>query len=211
MLSVYVQGIMLGLALIVPLGPQNVFILNQGIKRNSHLISASICTLSDILLIMLGVFGGSALLSRSPFLLALVSWGGVVFLMWFGWGALRRALHAGQADNQVTHTGRQPVWQVILSLLMVTWLNPHVYLDTFVVLGGIGGQLPAMSRPWFAAGTITASVIWFFGLALMAEKLALWLSSGKAQRIINFLVAGIMWWLALKLVITSLAMQGVSF
>lgn len=91
MLAVYLHGFILSAAMILPLGPQNVFVMNQGIKRQHHLMSASLCALSDIILICAGIFGGSALLSRSPLLLALVTWGGVAFLMWYGWGALMAA------------------------------------------------------------------------------------------------------------------------
>lgn len=91
MLAVYLQGFALSAAMILPLGPQNAFVMNQGIKRQHHLMSAGLCALSDIILICAGIFGGSALLSRSPLLLALVTWGGVAFLLWYGWGALLAA------------------------------------------------------------------------------------------------------------------------
>ena len=84
MLAVFLQGFALSAAMILPLGPQNVFVMNQGIRRQYHLMIASLCALSDIVLICAGIFGGSALLTRSPLLLALVTWGGVAFLLWYG-------------------------------------------------------------------------------------------------------------------------------
>ena len=142
MLSVYLQGVALGVALILPLGPQNAFVLNQGIRRQYHVMTAALCSLSDIILICAGVFGGSALLNQSPLLLNLVTWGGVAFLLWYGWGALRTAFSANisLASDQIKQQSR---WRIIATLAAVTWLNPHVYLDTFVVLGSLGGQLPA--------------------------------------------------------------------
>ena len=100
MLSLYFQGLALGAALILPLGPQNAFVMNQGVKRQYHLMTAALCSLSDILLICGGIFGGSALLSQSPLLLMVITWAGVAFLLWYGWGALRSAFRgdAGAAE-----------------------------------------------------------------------------------------------------------------
>ncbi|MCZ4060277.1 arginine exporter ArgO [Pantoea sp. LMR881] len=199
MLSVYFQGFALGAALILPLGPQNAFVMNQGIKRQYHLMTASLCTLSDIALICAGIFGGSALLHQSPLLLMLITWAGVAFLLWYGWGALRTAFSGNimLASEAAMKQGRG---RIIATMLAVTWLNPHVYLDTFVVLGSLGSQLPSeTARHWFAFGTISASVLWFFGLALLAAWLSPLLRTTRAQRIINLLVGAIMWFIAFQL------------
>lgn len=205
MLSVFFQGMALGAALILPLGPQNAFVMNQGIRRQYHLMTAGLCTLSDIILICAGVFGGSALLTQSPLLLNLVTWGGVAFLLWYGWGAIRTAL-SGNIDLQSAEIRKQGRWRIIATMMAVTWLNPHVYIDTFVVLGSLGGQLPAAARVWFALGSAMASLLWFFSLALMASWLSPRLNTTRAQRIINALVGAVMWVIALKL-----ALQGMAF
>ncbi|WP_145547945.1 arginine exporter ArgO [Yersinia intermedia] len=197
MLAVYLQGFALSAAMILPLGPQNAFVMNQGIKRQHHLMSASLCALSDIILICAGIFGGSALLSRSPLLLALVTWGGVAFLLWYGWGALMAAWRGGGSSSAAA--GTQGRWPIVITLLAVTWLNPHVYLDTFVVLGSLGSQLLPDSRPWFALGAVSASVAWFFALALLAAWLSPWLNRPTSQRVINLLVGGVMWFIAFQL------------
>jgi L-lysine exporter family protein LysE/ArgO len=188
----------LGAALILPLGPQNAFVMNQGIRRQYHLMIASLCALSDLLLICGGIFGGSALLMQSPWLLAIVTWGGVAFLLWYGWGALRTAMSSSVelASAEVMKQGR---WKIIATVLAVTWLNPHVYLDTFVVLGSLGGQLADEPKRWFALGTVSASILWFYGLALLAAWLAPRLRTAKAQRIINGVVGVVMWFIALQL------------
>lgn len=198
MLSYYFQGIALGAALILPLGPQNAFVMNQGIRRQYHLMIATLCALSDILLICGGIFGGSAILMQSPWLLALVTWGGVAFLLWYGWGALRTAMSSNLelASAEVLKQGR---WRIVVTVLAVTWLNPHVYLDTFVVLGSLGGQLEDEAKRWFALGTISASVLWFYGLALLAAWLAPRLRTAKAQRMINGVVGVVMWFIAAQL------------
>ncbi len=192
MISYYFQGFALGAAMILPLGPQNAFVMNQGIRRQYHLMIALLCALSDLVLISAGIFGGSALLMQSPWLLALVTWGGVAFLLWYGFGALKTAMSSNLelASAEVMKQGR---WKIIATMLAVTWLNPHVYLDTFVVLGSLGGQLAMEPKRWFALGTISASFLWFFGLALLAAWLAPRLRTAKAQRIINILVGVVMW------------------
>ncbi|PDO86325.1 arginine exporter ArgO [Kosakonia pseudosacchari] len=198
MLSYYFQGLMLGAALILPLGPQNAFVMNQGIRRQFHIMTAALCTLSDVLLICAGIFGGSALLMQSPWLLALVTWGGVAFLLWYGFGALKTAL-GSKIELASAEALRQGRWRIIATMLAVTWLNPHVYLDTFVVLGSLGGQLDAEPKRWFALGTVSASFLWFFSLALLAAWLAPRLRTAQAQRVINTLVGLVMWFIAFQL------------
>lgn len=205
MLSVYFQGVALGAALILPLGPQNAFVMNQGIRRQYHLMTAALCTLSDVALICAGIFGGSALLSQSPLLLNLVTWGGVAFLLWYGWGALRTAF-SGDVTLASGEGLRQGRWRIVITMMAVTWLNPHVYLDTFVVLGSLGGQLPEEARRWFALGSVSASVVWFFGLALLAAWLSPRLNTPRAQRVVNLLVGLVMWIIALKLALQALGL-----
>ncbi|MBN3080818.1 MULTISPECIES: arginine exporter ArgO [Pectobacterium] len=198
MWAVYLQGVLLGAAMILPLGPQNAFVMNQGIRRQYHLMVALLCALSDMVLIAAGIFGGSALLSQSSLLLGAVTWGGVAFLLWFGWGAMKTAFskNIALASAEVMKQSR---WRIIATMLAVTWLNPHVYLDTFVVLGSLGSQFADDARSWFALGTITASFTWFFALALLASWLAPWLNTPRVQRVINFFVGVVMWGIALQL------------
>lgn len=204
MIAYYFQGLALGAAMILPLGPQNAFVMNQGIRRQYHIMIALLCSVSDLLLICAGIFGGSALLMQSPVLLACITWGGVAFLLWYGFGAIRTAMsqHLELVSAEVMKQGR---WKIIATMLAVTWLNPHVYLDTFVVLGSLGGQLEMEPKRWFALGTISASFLWFFGLALLAAWLAPRLRTVQAQRSINLLVGAVMWFIAFQL-----AKEGVS-
>lgn len=198
MLTTFFQGFLLSAAMILPIGAQNAFVLQQGSKKQYHLMSAFLCALSDVILISGGVFGGSALLSQSEYLLLLITWGGVAFLLWYGWNAFKTAftkeIELSQHKNQVKSR-----WRVIVTLVAVTWLNPHVYLDTFVVLGSIGGQLSAELRPWFTFGAVFASISWFFALSLLAAWFSPILSQVTAQRIINLFVGCVMWFIALKL------------
>lgn len=198
MLAVFLQGFALSAAMILPLGPQNVFVMNQGIRRQYHLLVASLCALSDIVLICAGIFGGSALLHRSSLLLMLVTWGGVAFLSWYGWGAFRTAFSRHIDPVSVAELA-QSRWRIVVSMLAVTWLNPHVYLDTFVVLGSLGSQFAPEVRAWFAFGAVSASAAWFFALALLAAWLSPYLKTQLAQRTINILVGLVMWAIAAQL------------
>ncbi len=193
------QGFALGMATIVPLGPQNVLVMNQGIRRQYHVLIATLCLLSDILLIMVGVFGSSALLTRSPVLLQCVTLAGVAFLAVYGFSALRNARRGGGAGASPAGALHPTRRRVIITMLAVTWLNPHVYLDTLVVLGSIGGQLEPVARRWFAIGTMGASLVWFYGLAMLSSRLAPWLNQGRVQRVIQLFVGVVMWLVALQL------------
>lgn len=203
MFATFFQGMALGAALILPLGPQNAFVMNQGVRRQFHLMTAGLCTLSDIVLICAGVFGGSALLGQSTLLLNLVTWGGVLFLLWYGWGALRTAA-SGNIELANASAMKQSRWRIVATMMAVTWLNPHVYIDTFMVLGSLGGQLPVEARRWFALGSACASLLWFFGLALLAAWLSPRLNTIRAQRVINLLVGLVMWAIASKLALQAL-------
>ncbi|MDX5629030.1 MULTISPECIES: arginine exporter ArgO [unclassified Brenneria] len=198
MWAVYLQGFILGAAMILPLGPQNAFVMNQGIRRQYHLTIALLCALSDMVLICAGIFGGSTLLSQSSLLLGLVTWSGVAFLLWYGWGAFK-TVFSKDLTMVRTEVLKQSRWRIIVTMLAVTWLNPHVYLDTFVVLGSLGSQFADRGRGWFALGSITASFLWFFALASLAAWLSPWLNTPRAQRVINLFVGTVMWGIALQL------------
>ena len=200
---IFMQGFALGLATIVPLGPQNILVMNQGIRRQYPLLIATLCLLSDIVLIAAGMFGGGALLSASPLLLRVITLGGVAFLTMYGFGALSSAWRGGMVQHDV-NTGAKiskPLsrWRVVVTMLAVTWLNPHVYLDTLVVLGSIGGQLELISRRWFAVGAMMASLVWFYGLAILSAHLAPWLNQERIQRGIQLFVGVVMWLVAAQL------------
>ncbi|MBV1840343.1 LysE/ArgO family amino acid transporter [Photobacterium ganghwense] len=196
---VLLQGFGLGASMIIPIGAQNAFVLNQGIKRNHHLTTATICSLLDTLFISLGIFGGGALLSSNETLLTCVTIGGILFLTFYGALSLSSALRsasAEEASTQVLTRGRRAV---ILGALAVTVLNPHMYLDTVVILGSIGGQFEGHDRIAFALGTIMASFVWFYTLSIGAAKLGPTLSQPKVKRGIDLAVAGMMFFIAFHL------------
>ncbi|MDB1124894.1 LysE/ArgO family amino acid transporter [Vibrio algarum] len=192
------QGFGLGASMIIPIGAQNAYVLNQGIKRNYHLTTATLCSLIDALLISLGVFGGGAILSQNELLLSTVTVGGIAFLTFYGYLSLKSAFSSQTEKldvNAITKSRRS----VILSVLAVSLLNPHVYLDTVVVLGSIGGQFEGNDRISFAIGTMAASFVWFYALSISAAKLATTLSKPRVKAGIDIGVALIMFLIAASL------------
>lgn len=196
---VLLQGFGLGATMIIPIGAQNAYVLNQGIKRQHHLTTATICSILDMLFISLGIFGGGAILSQNEILLTSVTLGGIAFLSVYGLLSLKSALKpadASESKGEVVARGRRTV---ILGALAVTVLNPHLYLDTVVILGSIGGQFEGNDRIAFAMGTIMASFVWFYTLSLGAAKLGPTLSKPKVKKGIDIAVAAMMFTIAFVL------------
>lgn len=193
---ILLQGFGLGATMIIPIGAQNAYVLNQGIKRNHHLTTATICSLLDVIFISLGIFGGGALLSSNEILLTSVTLGGVAFLSFYGFISLRSAFTStstNESDGEVIARGKRTV---ILGALAVTVLNPHLYLDTVVILGSIGGQFEGHDRIAFALGTIMASFVWFYSLSIGAAKLGPTLSKPNVKKGIDMAVAAMMFSIA---------------
>jgi L-lysine exporter family protein LysE/ArgO len=198
MFAATVQGLLLGGSMIIPIGAQNSHILNQGIKRNHHIMTATICILCDVLLIGAGVFGGGKLLGSNQIILMVITLAGVTFLLAYGAMSFKNAWQY-QYKQALEGGAVKSRKMVILATLAVTLLNPHVYLDTVVVLGSIGAKFSEQNRMAFAAGTMLASVLWFYGLALGAASFSQWLCQPKVQRCIDITVGCIMWILAYSL------------
>lgn len=188
MLSTYFTGLFVATGLIIAIGAQNAFVLGQSLKREHHLSAAILCMSCDAVLIVAGTFGLGALLQEHSLLLEITRWGGVLFLLSYAALALRRASKptALSVDLQPPRTRRA----VILATLAVTLLNPHVYLDTVVLIGSIGAQqqLPGV----FALGAVSGSILWFTALALGGAWLAPWLSRPLTWKLIDVGVACMM-------------------
>jgi L-lysine exporter family protein LysE/ArgO len=198
------QGFGLGAGLIIAIGAQNAFVLRQGLKRQHLFVTASISTLCDAILILLGVGGLGALIANIPVLILIATWGGAVFLLFFGVRSFRSAmvnaaLVTGKAFAQPVSTGG-----TILTVLAFSLLNPHVYLDTVVLVGSVGAHYHANERVTFALGAILASCTWFFGLTYGAGWLAPLFRRPQAWRILDIAVGCIMWAIAASLIWTAL-------
>ncbi|WP_213875156.1 LysE/ArgO family amino acid transporter [Pseudomonas sp. dw_358] len=185
----YFNGILVAGGLIMAIGTQNAFVLAQSLRREHHLAVATLCVLCDALLVTAGVFGLANVLAHNPLLLAVARWGGVVFLIGYACKAVRRAL-AAQSLEQAAGAGTRALHAVLLSALAVTLLNPHVYLDTVLLIGSLGAQQSVPGA--YVAGAASASLLWFFSLALAAAWLAPWLARPATWRILDGLVAVMM-------------------
>ncbi|GLX84837.1 amino acid transporter [Thalassotalea loyana] len=195
------KGFVIGAGLIMPIGAQNAYVLNQGIKRNHHILAASICIICDFILMSLGVFGGGALLGAHPVIAKAITILGVAFLLFYG-AMFFKSFYFSSNDQMAKEMSPATRKTVIFTTLAVTLLNPHVYLDTVVLIGSISGQFSEAERIFFLFGTLLASLTWFFVLSLGAAKMSPWLSTPKVQRGINLIVALIMWAIAASLLVT---------
>ena len=200
----FLAGLLLGASLIIAIGAQNAFVLRQGLLRAHRFPVALFCATSDALLIAAGVGGLGIAIGHHPRVLSGVACAGALVLVWYGVQALRRAIHphALAAD---THGKSSSMWQVIAACAGFTWLNPHVYLDTVLLIGSLASAWPLPGpRLLFASGAATSSFIWFFALAYGARLLAPLFRKPMAWRVLDVLIALVMWSIAIKLLLSFL-------
>jgi L-lysine exporter family protein LysE/ArgO len=206
------SGLLTGLSLIVAIGAQNAYLLRQGLRRSHVGPVVAVCTVSDFALILAGVSGIGAIVTHAGWALVAVRWLGAAFLAWYGlstaWRALRpatlrpAALHPAPGQTTTARAGdsaddrRRPVVRRALAL---TWLNPHVYLDTVLLLGSVAATHGPSGRWWFAVGACAASTLWFVGLGFGARLLAPVLASPRAWQFLDLLIAATMLVIAVKL------------
>lgn len=196
--SAFLKGIGLGGSLIIAIGSQNAYLLRQALKREFVLTCIAICVICDMALIAAGVAGMGRLITEAPVLLFWIKVGGAGFLFWYGIRAARSAINpsAMAATDNNTAPDRKTV---VATMLALSLLNPHVYLDTVVLLGSIGGQQPGDGRLYFALGAMLASAIWFSCLGLGARYLTPVFARPEAWRILDGIIAVVMWTLAFSL------------
>jgi L-lysine exporter family protein LysE/ArgO len=193
------SGLASGLSLIVAIGAQNAFVLRQGLQRSHVALVIAVCAVSDLVLILLGVAGIGAIIERAPAVLDVVRWAGAAFLVAYGALAAWRAIR-GQAVGQLG-AGQTVSWVAVLGTgLAFTWLNPHVYLDTVLLLGSLASTHGPDGRWWFAAGAGLASVAWFTALGVGARFLAPVFRRRSAWRILDAGIAAVMFTMAVLLV-----------
>ncbi|TNF58410.1 MAG: amino acid transporter [Burkholderiales bacterium] len=196
---VFVQGLVLSLGLIVAIGAQNAFVLRQGLRREHIGSIVLFCAVADAALITAGVFGMSQALGDRPQLARALALAGAAFLAWYGWRALQRVRHAGRLQAAPGGDGLRR-GAALAQAAAFTLLNPHVYLDTVLLVGSIGAQQPPGLQPWFAAGASTASLVWFSLLGFGARWLAPLFARPRAWQVLDGLIGLVMWVLAVLLV-----------
>lgn len=195
---VFVQGLALSLGLIVAIGAQNAFVLRQGLRREHVGSVVLFCAVADAVLIAAGVLGMAQALGERPDLARALAVAGAVFLAVYGGQALRRArqsnrLTAGDGGAGLGHGA------ALAQAAAFTLLNPHVYLDTVLLVGSIGAQQPDALRGWFVAGASTASLLWFASLGFGARWLAPLFARPRAWQVLDGLIGLTMWVLAVLL------------
>jgi L-lysine exporter family protein LysE/ArgO len=196
--STYWQGLGIGASMIMAIGAQNAHVLRTGLQRYHVGVTVVTCVLVDILLIAVGVAGMGVLLERSPLAMQAVRWGGAAFLFWYGLRSWRAAL-APQSLAASDGAAAPTLRRALVSVIGLSLLNPHVYLDTVVLLGGVGGKLPPGERIGFMLGAMSASVLWFSAIGYGARALAPLLNRPVVWRCIDVLTGCMMVWLGMRL------------
>ena len=204
MLNASVTGLLTGLSLIVAIGAQNAFVLRQGLRRARVGAIVTVCILSDIALTIAGVAGIGAIVQHADWALQAVRWFGVAFLVWYGlsaaWRARRPSALSASSDGSGSGGGAQPsLASTLRRILALTWLNPHVYIDTMVLLGSIANSRGPVDRWWFTVGALIASALWFLGLGFGARFAAPLLTTPRAWQVLDLLIAATMLAIAAKL------------
>ena len=200
--SVFFTGFMMGLSLIVAIGAQNAFVLRQGLRGEHVLAVCLTCALSDAVLIVLGVAGFGRIVAVAPWIDPVMRYGGAAFLVWYGARSLRSALMSTDALQMADAGAPDALVKTLLACLAITWLNPHVYLDTVVLLGTISTQFPG-AEGVFAAGAVAGSFLFFFSLGYGAGWLRPLFARPVAWRLLEAVIALVMWAIAVKLILSA--------
>lgn len=197
-MNAFLPGFALSLTLILAIGAQNAFVLRQGLRKSHVFWVCLACAVSDAMLIAAGVAGFGALGQALPWFEPVMRYGGAAFLIWYG---ARNAMSAWRGGGALEAEGinTQTLRGTILTLLALTWLNPHVYLDTVVLLGSISAQYD--NRLAFGAGAVSASFVFFFGLGYGARLLSPLFARPRSWQILDGLIAVTMWAIAAKLLL----------
>lgn len=195
----FLMGCGTGAGLIIAIGAQNAFVLKQGLLRQHVLLTVLFCALSDAFLISLGVGGFGELILSIDGLLPFAKWGGAIFLAYYGFRSFRSAFLNSSLNVKMEEQSVSYV-EVLLSLFAFTYLNPHVYLDTVVLLGSISSQFPETERYVFGMGAMAASFIWFFSLGYGARFLRPFFESPGAWKVLDILIGIMMWVISLSLI-----------
>ncbi len=190
----FFQGFGIGAGLIIAIGAQNAFVLSQGVKKQYRWTIPLICSFCDAVLILAGAAGVGAFIVANPHIATYAAKGGAIFLFWYGTKALISVFKESSLEEKETH--HTSLKTVVLTTLALTLLNPHVYLDTVVLLGSISGQFEGVNRYIFAIGACTSSFIWFFSLSLGGGLLEPLFRHPISWKVLDLLIWLVMWVLA---------------
>jgi L-lysine exporter family protein LysE/ArgO len=191
-------GLLTGLSLIIAIGAQNAFVLRIGLSRRFVAPVVAVCAISDLVLIVAGVAGIGTIIEQAPSAIDVIRWLGVAFLTWYGVSSLLRARKAGSLE--AARAAAPDRRTAVLKVTALTWINPHVYLDTVLLVGSIANQHGPSGRWWFAGGASAASILWFSGLGYGARLFTGVLSSVRAWQVLDVLIGLTMLGIAASLV-----------
>lgn len=198
------DGLLTGLSLIMAIGAQNAYVLRQGLRRSYVGPVVTTCTLSDYVLIIAGVSGIGVVVHYAGWALQAARWFGVAFLIWYGLSSAWRARRPASSLS-AARGGADTGSSVLRRTVALTWLNPHVYLDTMVLLGSIANTQGPSGRWWFTVGACAASTLWFVTLGYGARLAAGLLATPRAWQVLDLLIAATMLGIAVKLATSPLA------
>lgn len=198
MLSAGITGFATSFVLILAIGAQNAFVLRQGLARTHVFWLCLLCALSDALLITAGVLGFGVIVTQYPALPQIMTWAGAAFLVVYG--AMRFwAVWIGDYDVQTTGQSKG-LWATLATGAALTWLNPHVYLDTLALIGALSTAYAGTAKVAFGIGAVTSSFVFFFSLGYGARLLSPIMQSSRAWRVLDVIIGLVMWTLAAKLI-----------
>jgi len=197
--TAFVRGMGLGASLIMAIGAQNAFVLRQGLKREHVFLVALFCSVCDAILISLGAGGFGTLLHHFPSLTKIAAWAGALFLFFYGARSFYSALRPKKLEVDSENRPALSVKRTLTACLAFSLLNPHVYLDTIVLLGSLAAQYAPAPRVSFAIGAMLSSFLWFFGLAYGASFLTPLFRDPRAWRVLDTFIGIIMWAIAWSL------------
>lgn len=202
MLDVLFKGILVSGGLIIAIGSQNVFVLRQGLLGQHVFQVAGLCFLCDVVLMSVGVLGLGVLVTRMPWLTGSLALAGAAFLFLYGAAAFRRAWRGRSQLNAGAVQGKpaRSLGRTLLAALAITLLNPHVYLDTVIIVGGVAGTLALDEKVWFLMGAVMASCAWFFGLGYVAKRAAVLFAKPQTWQVLDVCIGLMMWWIAIGLI-----------
>ena len=194
MLLAFISGFLISISLILALGPQNVFVLRQGLLRSHVFASCLVCSISDALLIAAGVLGVGLFITQIEGLAVWMSIGAAIFLIFYGCLRIKSALNP--KGLEVDDSESKDLWSTMLAGLAFTYLNPHVYVDTLLLIGGASSSYTGDDKLMFGIGAATASFVFFFSLGYGAKSLSPLLNNPESWKIIDLFIAGIMFTVA---------------
>lgn len=195
------RGALISASLIIAIGAQNLFVLKQGLLKNHIFFVSAICFICDFTLMSIGILGVGSFISANPLITNILAILGAIFLIWYGYNAFKSALK-GTSSMQVESQDNKnnSLMKVVLATLAVTLLNPHVYLDTVVIVGGIAGTLSSEQKMAFLIGAVCVSFLWFFGIGYGARLLTPLFKQKRMWVILDCIVGLVMFYIAYRLI-----------